>query len=150
MGRQSWGWMRSCGGRWGCMSSSLTPWPVTSASSRWPIRGQYSGHVTCLGQSEASIQIRLSVLTNQRPVFMSRDMSRPIRSQFSGQVICLVPLAQKWYRCERVLWKVLFDSYCQQDMTFSFLGSLPSHVSLFFEFAHNILMKRTTRQNILG
>ena len=38
---------------------------VTGVGGKRPIRGQYSGHVTCIDQSEASIQ----VLTNQRPVF---------------------------------------------------------------------------------
>ena len=42
----------------------------------WPIRGQYSYYIIRIDQSEASIQISLPVLTNQRPVFGSVSVSR--------------------------------------------------------------------------
>ena len=41
---------------------------LNSSGSR-SIRGQYSGYVTCLDQSEATVQVTWSVLTNQRSVF---------------------------------------------------------------------------------
>ena len=50
-----------------------------------PIRGQYSGHVVSLDQLEASVQVKWSVLTNKKPVFLCQ----PIRGQYSGHVICL-------------------------------------------------------------
>ena len=40
----------------------------------WPIRGQYSGHVTSIDQSEASIQV---TLTNQRPINQRIECSNP-------------------------------------------------------------------------
>ena len=46
--------------------------PMSPAQS-WPIRGEYSGHVDIFNQSEASIRVTWQVLTNQRPVFASRD-----------------------------------------------------------------------------
>ena len=47
-----------------------------------PIRGQYSGHVICLDQSEDSIHVTLSVLANKRPAIRSHDLFRPIRGQY--------------------------------------------------------------------
>ena len=47
-----------------------------------PIRGQYLCHIIFLDQSEASIEVTLSVLKNQRPVFRSCAMSGPIRGQY--------------------------------------------------------------------
>ena len=45
---------------------------------RWqPIRGQYSGHVICIDQSEASIQVTWSALTNQRPRQRWQLLRRP-------------------------------------------------------------------------
>ncbi len=41
-----------------------------------------------LSQSEISIQVTWSVLTNQRSVFRSRDLYWPIRDQYSGHVTC--------------------------------------------------------------
>ena len=41
------------------------------------MRGYYLGHVITLNQWEASIQVRWAHSTNERPVSMSRDRSRP-------------------------------------------------------------------------
>ena len=49
-------------------SGVLTREQVWRIKQFGPIRGQYSGHVICLDQSEASIQVTLYVWTNQRPV----------------------------------------------------------------------------------
>ena len=49
----------------------------------WPIRGQYLGHVIYIDQSEASIWVTWSTLTNHRPVFRSRDLHWPIIGQYS-------------------------------------------------------------------
>ena len=49
----------------------------------WPIRGEYPRHMTIIDQSEASIQVKWPVLTNQRPWLRSRDHYRPIRGQHS-------------------------------------------------------------------
>merc|ERR1711894_185149 len=54
-----------------------------------PIRGQYSGHMMYLDQSEDSIQVTLCISTNQRTVFRSHDVSRPIRGQYSGHMMYL-------------------------------------------------------------
>ena len=51
-----------------------------------PIRGQYSGHMKSNGQSDASIHVTWSVLTNQRPVFRSRYQYWPIRGRYSGHM----------------------------------------------------------------
>ena len=40
-----------------------------SRDQYWPIRGQYSGHVTSIDQSQVSIVVTWPVLTNQRPVW---------------------------------------------------------------------------------
>ena len=42
-----------------------------------PIRGQYSGPVICIDQSEARIQVTWSVWTNQRPVLPASPSSAP-------------------------------------------------------------------------
>ena len=54
-----------------------------------PIKSQYPGHMICIDQSEASIQVTWSVSTNQRPVSRLRDLSGPIRSQYPGHMIFL-------------------------------------------------------------
>ena len=38
---------------------------------------------------QVSDKVRLSVLSNQRPVFRSRDQYYPIRAQYSGHVISI-------------------------------------------------------------
>ena len=43
----------------------------------WPIRGRYSGHMICIDQSEATIQVNWPLLTNKRPEFLSHDQ-RPV------------------------------------------------------------------------
>ena len=43
-----------------------------------PISTQYSGHVICIDQSQASTQVMWPVLTNHRPVFRSRDQYWPV------------------------------------------------------------------------
>ena len=59
----------------------------------WPITGLYSGYVTSLDQSQASIQVTWPVLTstyvtwpvltNDRPPFRSLDQYWPITGQYS-------------------------------------------------------------------
>ena len=46
------------------LSPALAAQGVSDALAQWPIRGQYSGHVICADQSEASVG---SVSANQRP-----------------------------------------------------------------------------------
>ena len=67
--------------------------------SRREDRGQFAGSVVVMGhtvqvvdpvnQSDVSIQVPWSVLTNHRPVFRSRDLSWPITGQYLGHVICI-------------------------------------------------------------
>ena len=64
-GWRTWGWpYRICPAR----PSQWTPPPCKHYC---PIRDQYSGHVTSIDQSEASIQVTWPVLTNQSPVFIT-------------------------------------------------------------------------------
>ena len=101
-------------------------WVLWSRDQYWPIRGQYSGHMTSIdqwqpsihlnssaavgaypraeqggsaslairlslllpednNQSEISIQFTCLILTNERPVFESRDLYWPIRGQYSPE-----------------------------------------------------------------
>ena len=85
-------------------ASFFTASPASTSASLWtnyrsvfrsrdqygPIRGQYSGHVIIIIQSQASIQVTWSVWANHKSVFRSRDQYCPITGQYLGHVISFV------------------------------------------------------------
>ena len=72
--------------------------PVSrSSDNSWPIRGQYSGHVVTLHQSEASIWIPWWLSTNQMQLTRSHNHSPPIRGQYPSHLISLGWSVLQWY-----------------------------------------------------
>ena len=55
-------------------ASPDAPSPAPAMRRYWPMRAQYSDHVTWIDQWRVSIQVTWSVLTNHRLVFRSREL----------------------------------------------------------------------------
>ena len=64
------------------------------------LRAQSPGHVITQDQWEASIQVTWSLSSNERPVFRSRDHSRPMRGKYPGHLITIV----QWEASIQITW----------------------------------------------